>query len=186
MGAGVPQDLAEGGRLIGLATEQGFPEAMTILGICCGATIGNKRDPKQALAMWRLGVSQGMALGQVQLGLCYLRGTGVEKNIEKAVDLFRSAAEQGNAHGQYHLATFYHSGEEREGGVPRNLEEAASLYRLAADQGHAEAQLALKTLVELGLGGVPKFVQENILPVVQSLVPRMTVAFSLSLPGGFS
>jgi uncharacterized protein len=162
-GIGVPQNCAEGIKLLRLAADQGNPDAQLQMSLLYEA--GQHRIDKlptdtakakfwrdKAVQGFKAQAKQGNAHAQAKLGNYYLgnfyRGTSDKQKNAKALSWYSRAAEQGDTEAQFGLGTMYQSG----WGVKKDAEKAVSWYRKAAAQGNAEAQVRLAGYLDVGLG----------------------------------
>jgi hypothetical protein len=90
-----------------------------------------RKDYKEAIALWGPLAKQGDAEAEFHLGYCYANGKGVPENYNEAMTWYLRAGRQGNVGAQCILGTWYHLG----CGVPRDDVEAYVWYSIAASNG---------------------------------------------------
>ena len=122
--------------------EQGVPEALYNMGVCCEKGDGIAQDPAQAVAWYEKAAQLGFAKAQYNLGVCKYTGFGAEADASAAAELFRAAAEAGDMYAQYNYGVCLFNGD----GTPADLPAAAQWLQKAAAQGHAGA---IKVLSEI-------------------------------------
>ena len=122
--------------------EQGVPEALYNMGVCCEKGDGIAQDPAQAVAWYEKAAQLGFAKAQYNLGVCKYTGFGAEADAAAAAELFRAAAEAGDMYAQYNYGVCLFNGD----GTPADLPAAAQWLQKAAAQGHAGA---IKVLSEI-------------------------------------
>jgi len=121
VGAGVPQDWAQGVQWYRKAAESGLPQAQGALKIVADG---------------------GYAPAQHVLGMTYENGWGSAKIDAEAVHWYRKAAELGYPPAEYDLGRMLADGR----GAPKNETEAKEWLRRAAEKGMREAQTRLESL----------------------------------------
>ena len=129
-------------------TEEGIPEAMTMLGYLYGMGLGTEQNDEEMLKYYRMAAELGEPMAIFNLGVCYRDGLGVEQNYEEMLKYFERAAEMGNAEALYNLGYCYYMGD----GLNQDYDRAFSLYQQAADQGLPPAMFALGDCYFLGNG----------------------------------
>jgi TPR repeat protein/serine/threonine protein kinase len=123
-------------------TSLGNSKAQNDLGIMYQNGQGMDKDPKQAVAWYRLSAEQGEWVAQLNLAGMYWQGEGVKKDRAQALLWTRKSAEQGYAQAQRELGLRYYRGEV----VAKDVTEAIRWWRKAAEQGDATAQNSLGAL----------------------------------------
>jgi TPR repeat protein len=116
-----------------------------------GVTFYDRKDFRNALAVFSQAASLGHPRAMAVLGNMYHEGEGVPKDPRQAAKWYTEAAMRGNRGAQYSLGGMYEEGE----GLPKNVAKAAQLYEASARQGMPEAQFALGLSYEFG-EGVPR------------------------------
>eukprot|EP00850_Spirogloea_muscicola_P003912 SM000016S01900 [mRNA] locus=s16:432517:439919:- [translate_table: standard] len=146
--SGVPEDHAEGIRLLQASTARGHAESQYRLGDCYYEGKGVKKDLLRATELYRKAAEQGQSGAAYNLGVCYKHGRGVEASPEQAAVWYHCAAEAGHMYAQFNLGASY----ERGRGVPKDAVTAVQWYRLSAAQGCAMAQCNLGACLASGRG----------------------------------
>jgi TPR repeat protein len=91
-----PADLAAGRAELKAASDLGYTHAQVLLGNCLLAgSYGMNKEPRKAVALFRLASERGNAFAKVSLGQCYASGTGVRRNMAKATDALNAALAPG-------------------------------------------------------------------------------------------
>lgn len=91
-----PADLAAGRAELKAASDLGYIHAQVLLGNCLLAgSYGMNKEPRKAVALFRLAAERGNAFAKVSLGQCYASGTGVRRNLAKATDALNAALAPG-------------------------------------------------------------------------------------------
>lgn len=116
-----------------------------------GTTYYDRKDFRDALAVYLQAANLGHPRAMAVLGTMYHDGEGVTKDLGQAVKWYTQAATLGNRGAQYSLGAMYEDGD----GVAKNVPKAAQLYEASARQGMPEAQFALGLSYEFG-EGVPR------------------------------
>lgn len=151
-GAGVPQDIGEGLRLLRRGAESGLPEAATALGraLLALAAVGDPRGgtPERAAKLFEGAAAAGDAEAMGRLGDLFAAGRGVPLDLGRAVSWRRKAAEAGYAPAAHALGLMYLSGQ----GVTAYPLEAARLFDRAAKAGNVPSMLQLADMYFDGLG----------------------------------
>ncbi len=109
-----------------------------------GLEVYNKKDYKEAFAIFQPVAEQGNALAQAYLGAMYDNGNGVPQNYGEAAKWYRKAAIQGEANAQLNLGMMYIQGH----GVPQYNDYAYMWLSLAKTNGVEEAQEVIKILTK--------------------------------------
>ena len=91
------QDIKEAAKWLTKSAEQGYPNALFILGIYKSAGLGVTKDMKEAIKLWTKAAEQGFMPAQGFLGSRYASGHGVPQDYKEAVKWYKKAAEQGDA-----------------------------------------------------------------------------------------
>lgn len=91
------QNLKVAAQWLTKSAEQGYANALFILGIYKSAGLGVNKDMKEAIKLWTKAADQGFAPAQVFLGNRYADGNGVPQDYKEAAKWYRMAAEQGDA-----------------------------------------------------------------------------------------
>ena len=96
-GKGLPQNLAEAGKLYRLAADQGHSMAQTRLGEMYEGGYGVSLDYGEAARLYRLAADQGEAAAEYDLGVMYKYGRGVPRDYAEALKWFSLADAKGYA-----------------------------------------------------------------------------------------
>lgn len=128
------------------AAENGDKEAQFCMGL--KYTLGDEKDPVQAIAWFQKAAEQGHPIAQYFLGLSYKAGDGVAIDPAKAADWFRKSAEQGFKDAQFEIGSCYAYGT----GVEKDADQAFAWLRKAAEQESAKAQYILAECYVNGVG----------------------------------
>jgi len=91
------QNIKEAAKWLTKSAEQGYPNALFILGIYKSAGLGVTKDMKEAVKWWTKAAEQGLIPAQSFLGSRYANGHGVPQDYKEAVKWWTKAAEQGDA-----------------------------------------------------------------------------------------
>ena len=130
----VSKDPAEKLRLITLSANQGFPRAMTLLGMFNLYGENGKSNPKAAREWLRKGAEGGDAGAKAQLGEMLFEGKGGPKDPTSGERLLLDAAQEDPAH-YITIVNYYWNGVF----VPKNESKGFGLYAKAAQAGLADA-----------------------------------------------
>ena len=136
------QNIKEAAKWLTKSAEQGYPNALFILGIYKSVGLGVTKDMKEAINLWTKAAEQGFMPAQGFLGSRYANGNGVPQDYKEAVKWYKKAAEQGDASTQFRLGSCYANGE----GVTKDMKEAVKWWTKAAEQGDADAKEELEKL----------------------------------------
>jgi TPR repeat protein len=136
------QNIKEAAKWLTKSAEQGYPNALFILGFYYYGGLGVTKDRKETVKLWTKAAEQGFALAQSSLGNRYALGDGVTQDYMEAVKWYKKAAEQGVASTQFRLGSCYANGE----GVTKDMKEAVKWWTKAAEQGDADAKEELEKL----------------------------------------
>ena len=144
IGHGVPQNSAEGIRLIRKAADQGNEMAQVQLASSyLHGLHGIPKNEAEGIRLLRKLADQGNEAAQLLLVICYISGHGIPKDEAEGIRLLRKLAEQGNEAAQIQLALLSIGGHH---GIPKNEAEGVRLLRKLAEQGNETAQMMLKQL----------------------------------------
>ena len=160
---GVPIDNDEADRLVKLAADQGFADALDALALSdqmeiyvTGDFETNSPLFKQAFDAYARDAAQGDAHAQFMLGEYYSMGNGVAKDPAKAYASYRQAAGQGVADAWNAAGEMTEKGE----AVAKDEAAAAAIFKALAAQGHDKAEYNLARMTAAGLGGIRQDRQE--------------------------
>ncbi len=117
--------LDEGVRRLKLAAEQGYPEAINLLGYYFMHGTGVSRDPAKGLELYLKAANLGLPAGMSNVGITLLDVPGREA---EGIAWLKKAAEEGEPNAMNQLAVIYADGQY---GTPPDLEKAVSLCRQA-------------------------------------------------------
>ena len=92
------------------SANEGYPPAITELGLCFYYGDGISKDEAHAFQLFSTAAELGDTEGLYYLGECYDFGRGTEKDILKAIECYTKAAEQGDRYAQFNLAFCYSEG----------------------------------------------------------------------------
>jgi TPR repeat protein len=106
-----------------------------------------RRDPVEAVRLYRLSAEQGNARAQANLSNAYIKGEGVAVDYAEAMRWARLSADQGNAVGEYNVGLLYANG----WGVSRDLRATTLWLSRAATRGHEQAKEGLLKLAADGV-----------------------------------
>jgi TPR repeat protein len=126
-GEGVPQDKAQGIKLVEQAAKLGNAEALTNLGVLYMNGDGVESDPKKAVEYFTKAVKNSEK-AQFNLAMCYEHGLGVEANEQKAFELFLPLADKEEPLSMSTVGYYYMQGL----GVEQNPKKALHYLRKAA------------------------------------------------------
>jgi TPR repeat protein len=136
------QNIKEAAKWLTKSAEQGYPNALVILGFYKYGGLGVTQDRKETIKLWTKAAEQGFMIAQSLLGSRYASGNGVPQDYKEAVKWYKKAAEQGYASAQFNLGSCYANGE----GVTKDMKEAVKWWTKAAEQGDADAKEELERL----------------------------------------
>jgi TPR repeat protein len=91
-GAGVPQDVPRGLRLLRRAARAGELAALNYLGFCYLSGEGVKKDPSRGFRLSLKAAEAGLAAAQYDVAVCLANGVGTEKDSRAAERWLRLAA----------------------------------------------------------------------------------------------
>ena len=129
-GAGIPQDLTNGIRLISTAAEYRHVAALYHLGSCSMLGIGTPVQNSLAVRYWGLAAQSGCHESAYNLGMCFLEGYHLPKNERAALGWFNQAAARHHPFGLFYQAHCYRHGL----GTEKNEVFAFKTFHHAADQ----------------------------------------------------
>jgi hypothetical protein len=143
---GKPSDWPQARALLKQSTDAEFSHAQIFVGLSLmNAQNGYKRDPRQAVGLFRLAAGQGNAFAKFNLGLCYLNGTGVGKDRSQAREwLTATVAADADFSAPNPPADFFQSPTSAGAGNPATL--SGELPVSPADRTRAAAECALGNL----------------------------------------
>jgi len=136
------QNIKEAAKWLTKSAEQGYPNALFVLGLYKSAGLGVAKDRKETIRLWTKAAEQGFMPAQCLLGSRYAYGDGVPQDYKEAVKWYKKAAEQGDASTQFRLGSCYANGE----GVTKDMKEAVKWWTKAAEQGYEDAKEQLRRL----------------------------------------
>ncbi|MGQ3051258.1 MAG: hypothetical protein ACT6S0_05700 [Roseateles sp.] len=117
---------------------------------------GMKRNPQEALRLWRKALDFGFEPANTLIGQAYLSGVGTPVDGPKAVEALTAAAAAGHTPAMTLLGQLYHHRVPKQpAGIPLDLEKAGAYYGAAARAGNLEATYAFARMLDLG-EGTPK------------------------------
>ena len=91
------QNIKEAAKWLTKSAEQGYPNALFILGFYFNGGLGVTKDKKKTIKLWTKAAEQGFMPAQSCLGNRYALGDGVTQDMKEAVKWWTKAAEQGDA-----------------------------------------------------------------------------------------
>lgn len=107
-------------QLLKEAVEAGcVDEAFANLGVLYLEGRGVEKNPSQAVALFKEGVSRGDSTAMFQLANCYASGVGIDKDLTKALELARAAEDKGFHAAPELIAKIKVDTETSEGGRPQ-------------------------------------------------------------------
>lgn len=112
-------------------TDNGYPPAMTNLGIAYLNGTGIKQDPIKAFECFNRAAAKGEARAQVHLGTMHARGIGTVMNDSAAIYWFSKAAERGDTKAMNFIGIVYLNGND----IEADSTEACSWFRKSAIRG---------------------------------------------------
>jgi len=117
---------------------------------------GTKRNPQEALRLWRKALDFGFEPANTLIGQAYVSGVGTAADGPKAVEALTAAAAAGHAPAMFLLGQLYHHRVPNQpAGIPLDLEKAGAYYGAAARAGNLDAAYAYGRMLDLG-EGTPK------------------------------
>lgn len=137
-GSYLDHDPDEGLRLLKLAADQDFVEAITTLGLI----LNEKKRFEEANVYHRKAADMGNPHAIHNLGNAYFYGRGMSPDEEKAFRLWEKAADMGNVDSMTTLGKCYRDGKI----VKRDIEKSVSYLSEAARRGHVPA---IEILIEI-------------------------------------
>lgn len=132
------QDLEEGLRLLKLAADQGFVDAMC----CLGVILNEEKRFEEANLYHRKAADMGEPHAIHNLGNAYYYGRGMTPDGEKAFLLWEQAAQLGNVDSMTTLGKCYRDGKI----VKSDIDKSISYLKEAAKRGHVPA---IEILIEV-------------------------------------
>ena len=142
------QEYKEAYDLLLILAEGNHVNSQVLLGYMYSNGEGVTKNPKEAVAWWKLAMEEGSIAAIHLLGRSYEFGRGIEQNEKLAVVMYTSAANAGNPESQLSLGQMYRTGR----GVPANYNAAVKWFTLASKQGLADAQSLLGLAYLTGQG----------------------------------
>lgn len=117
---------------------------------------GAKRNPEEAMRLWRKALDYGFEPANTLIGQAYVSGVGTAADGPKAVEALKASAAAGHVPAMLLLARLYHHQVPKQpAGIPLDLEKAGAYYGVAARAGNLEATYAFARMLDLG-EGTPK------------------------------
>lgn len=114
---------------------------------------GTKRNPEEALRLWRKALDFGFEPANTLIGQAYVSGVGTPADGPKAVEVLKASAAAGHVPAMLLLARLYHHQVPKQpAGIPLDLEKAAAYYGAAARAGNLDATYAYGRMLDLGEG----------------------------------
>ncbi len=114
---------------------------------------GTKRNPQEALRLWRKALEFGFEPANTLIGQAYMSGVGTNADGVKAVEALTAAAAAGHTPAMLLLGQLYHHRVSNQpSGIPLDLERAGAYYGAAARAGNLEATYAAARMLDLGEG----------------------------------
>src|ERR1700730_4137407 len=114
----------------------GDAEAQYLVGLCCLAGFGMKKNALEAGQWFEKAAAQGSVKAKYQLGYMLVFSSEIKNNLPAGARLLREAAELGDIYAQSATGFVLEQGL----GVPANPAQAVEWYKKAAGRGVAEAQ----------------------------------------------
>lgn len=137
-GAYIEQEPDEGLRLVKLSADQGFVDAITMLGLF----LNEEQKYEEANAYHKRATELGDPFGMHNLGNAYFYGRGMTPDGEKAFLLWEQAAHLGNVDSMTTLGKCYRDGKI----VKRDIDKSIFYLNEAAKRGHVPA---IEILIEV-------------------------------------
>lgn len=114
---------------------------------------GTKRNPQEALRLWRKALEFGFEPANTLIGQAYVSGVGTAADGPKAIEALTAAAAAGHTPAMLLLGQLYHHQVPKQpAGIPLDLEKAGGYYGAAARAGNIEATYAAARMLDLGEG----------------------------------
>jgi TPR repeat protein len=114
---------------------------------------GSKRNPQEALRLWRKALDFGFEPANTLIGQAYVSGVGTAVDGPQAVEALTAAAAAGHTPAMLLLGQLYHHHVPNQPpGIPLDLEKAGAYYGAAARAGNLEATYAFARMLDLGEG----------------------------------
>lgn len=114
---------------------------------------GTKRNPQEALRLWRKALEFGFEPANTLIGQAYLSGVGTAADGAKAVEALTASAAAGHTPAMMLLGQLYHHRVPNPPpGIPLDLARAGAYYGAAARAGNLEATYAAARMLDLGEG----------------------------------
>lgn len=142
------EEYKEAYDLLLILAEVNHVESQVMLGYLYSKGDGVEKNPKEAVAWWKLAMEEGSIAAIHLLGRSYEFGRGIEQNEKLAIVMYTSAANAGSPESQLSLGQMYRTGR----GVPADYNAAVKWFTLASKQGLADAQTLLGLAYLTGQG----------------------------------
>lgn len=114
---------------------------------------GTKRNPQEALRLWRKALDFGFEPANTLIGQAYLSGVGTPADGPKAIEALTASAAAGHVPAMLLLGQLYHHQVPKQpAGIALDLEKAGAYYGAAARAGNLEATYAYARMLDLGEG----------------------------------
>lgn len=114
---------------------------------------GTRRNPQEALRLWRKALEFGFEPANTLIGQAYVSGVGTAADGPKAVEALTAAATAGHTPAMLLLGQLYHHQVPKQpAAIPLDLEKAGGYYGAAARAGNIEATYAAARMLDLGEG----------------------------------
>ena len=150
---GVSVDLVEAFRWQRRAVEVPAPPAKAYYNLAQSYYFGRgtRKDPVEAVRLYKIAAEMGFAKAQFNLGMCLQRGEGVPCNPVEGFTWLKRAADAGDADAQNQVGFALRTGH----GVEEDKVSAVVYYRWSADQGNEIGMYNLGSCYAQGIG-VPR------------------------------
>jgi TPR repeat protein len=124
-GIKVAADKRKADYFLGLAAEQGYPDALFEVGDAHYHGVDGPIDYLKALELYLKAAEAGHVDAMISAGAMYFNGKGVAQDYHRAFELYQSAAEQGSISAWENVAAMHILGQ----GVPKNPEAASYIHK---------------------------------------------------------
>lgn len=133
------KDLKQAFEYYKIASQYRYYPALIRLGICYYEGRGTKKNPQEAIKIWKEMEFANTAELNYNLGRCYFEQNGLRTNYKTAYKYFSRSAAQGYNPGKYYLAICLLDAK----GVKRDRNKAITLLEELAKEGFSNAKIIL-------------------------------------------
>lgn len=146
LGYGIECNILSYIEYINKAVEQGWPEALVLMGRFYGHGYDGiiASDEEKAMELYQKAFTQDNSTAMLEIGKCYQYGHGVEQDYGEALRFYKMAALQNNTEAMRMIGYCYQDGD----GVEKSEQKTKYWFTLAADLGDKKAANDLRHAID--------------------------------------